>query len=513
MTSENQNYMEMALRESVFSIGLSRPNPAVGAVVVKDGIVVGKGRTQRPGSAHAEVMALRDAGEFARGAAIYVTLEPCCHYGRTPPCTKAIIDAGIAKVFYAHADPNPVVRGNSRKILEEAGIEVYEGVDACIAAEIEDGWDDDNCGGECHFLSRHPRADSACHPRDLSACHPREGGDLASSARHPRDLSASHPREGGDLASPSKTAVAEGRMVFHDIERYFEAYDYFVRNKRTFVEVKSAITDEGSMGYVLPDGSHKPMKITGEGANCWNHELRAISDAILVGAGTVLADNPSLNVRNAAGNDPVKIVWAGHHEFSAEEVARLKVFAPYNPETISTSHPRLDRGSSDFISEKKTLVFSCVPQPQCHSRDLQSQCHSRDSQPHCHSRESENLAFSSCEVVLLSGTSFAENWTLMIDDLSARGMHRLMVEPGAGLAKQLFAAVPADAIATSAQKPLWNRLDLWRSTDHTIEDALASFIDEGSVAKTLDFPAIPEKLIAKESFMVGPDVLTVFYPG
>jgi diaminohydroxyphosphoribosylaminopyrimidine deaminase/5-amino-6-(5-phosphoribosylamino)uracil reductase len=130
------NYLQLALEESFFSIGVSRPNPAVGAVVVKDGIVVGKGRTQRPGSAHAEVMALRDAGELARGAAIYVTLEPCCHYGRTPPCTKAIIDAGIKDVYFAHADPNPVVRGNSRKVLEEAGVRVFEGVEACIAASF-----------------------------------------------------------------------------------------------------------------------------------------------------------------------------------------------------------------------------------------------------------------------------------------------------------------------------------------------------------------------------------------
>ena len=111
MTPEITNFMQFALEQAFFAIGESRPNPAVGAVVVKDGIVVGKGRTQRPGSAHAEVMALRDAGELARGASIFVTLEPCCHYGRTPPCTKAIIEAGIQKVYFAHSDPNPVVHG------------------------------------------------------------------------------------------------------------------------------------------------------------------------------------------------------------------------------------------------------------------------------------------------------------------------------------------------------------------------------------------------------------------
>lgn len=433
------NYLRLALEESILSIGISRPNPAVGAVVVRDGIVVGKGRTQRPGSAHAEVMALRDAGELARGAAIYVTLEPCCHYGRTPPCTKAIIDAGIVKVYYAHGDPNPVVRGNSRRILEEAGIEVYEGVDACIRAEVDEGWDDSE--GECHCLSSHS--------------------------------------DDGQQSMTLTEKESAGREVFDDVERYFEAYDYYVRNKRTFVEVKSAVTDEGSMGYVLPDGSHKPMKITGEGANCWNHELRAISDAILVGAGTVLADNPSLNVRLAAGNDPVKIVWAGHHEFSEAEVATLKVFGLCHSEERSAG--REVEGSRD-VPVIRALVFSCVPQP--------------------------NIP----NAVVFTKSTFAECWNEMLDHLSALGMHRLMVEPGAGLSKQLFAAAPADKSVTSAQNPLWNRLDLWRSTDHTIEDALASFIDEGSVAKTLDFPAIPEKLIAKESFMVGPDVLTVFYP-
>lgn len=432
------NYLRLALEESILSIGISRPNPAVGAVVVKDGIVVGKGRTQRPGSAHAEVMALRDAGELARGATIYVTLEPCCHYGRTPPCTKAIIDAGIAKVFFAHADPNPVVRGNSRKILEEAGVEVYEGVDACIRAEIDDGWDDNE--GECHCLSARPAEDGS-HPQSVT----------------------------------SKEKDSAGREVFHDIERYFEAYDYFVCNKRTFVEVKSAVSDEGSMGYVMPDGSHKPMKITGAGANCWNHELRAISDAILVGAGTVLADNPSLNVRNVVGNDPVRIVWAGHHQFTAEEIKKLKVFSPCNAEPDSSS----------AVPAVFALVFSCVSQPAIPS------------------------------AVILTKSGFADCWNEMLEHLSALGMHRLMVEPGAGLALQLFASRQSSGDVSKHSEPvepLWNRWNLWRSTDRMIDDALASFVDEGVASASLDFPSIPETLVAKESFMVGPDVLTVFYP-
>ena len=116
------NYIEQAFEEALLAVGVSYPNPAVGAVVVKDGEIVGRGRTQVVHGPHAEVMALRDAGDRARGATLYVTLEPCCHYGRTPPCTKAIIEAGIEKVFFAHRDPNPLVFGKSEKVLAEAGI-------------------------------------------------------------------------------------------------------------------------------------------------------------------------------------------------------------------------------------------------------------------------------------------------------------------------------------------------------------------------------------------------------
>ncbi len=440
--AEISNYMQMALDEAVFSIGVSRPNPAVGAVVVKDGIVVGRGRTQRPGSAHAEVMALRDAGELARGAAIYVTLEPCCHYGRTPPCTKAIIDAGIAKVYYAHGDPNPVVRGNSRKILEEAGIEVYEGVDAGIRAEVDEGWDDSE--GECNCLT------SASHGVAAS-CHCEERSDAAIEAVS---------------AQRSKDAQFAGRAVFHDIERYFEAYDYFVRNKRTFVEVKCAVSQENFMGVVGLNGEHLPTRITSEGANCWNHELRAISDAVLVGAGTVLADNPSLNVRNAAGNDPVKIVWAGHYEFSAEEVATLKVFGLCHSERSTGREVEESRD----VPVIRALVFSCVPQP--------------------------NIP----NAVVLTKSTFADCWSEMLDHLSALGMHRLMVEPGAGLAKQLF------------ENGGWNRLNIWKSTDCRVDDAIADLVDSKKAQGGLDFPELPKNIVAKESFMSGPDVLTVYYP-
>ena len=416
------NYLQLAFEESLFSVGISRPNPAVGAVVVRDGIVVGKGRTQRPGNAHAEVMALRDAGELARGAAIYVTLEPCCHYGRTPPCTKAIIEAGIKEVYFAHADPNPLVRGKSRSILEEAGIKVFEGLEACEKAVSESGWGDSCSHDGCKVLS-------------------------------------------GEEPLTKSEALAESRMLFHEIERFFEAYDFFVKTKTTFIELKSAISQDGYMGARLPDGRHASLKITAQGANCWNHELRAMSDAVLVGAGTVLADNPALDVRFAQGNNPVKIIWAGHHEFSADEVANLRVF------------------QSPVEEGKAPIVFTCVPQP---ALEKLKAGESRAAE----NNAAENLAV---EIVALSNASFVANWHEMHANLSARGMHRLMVEPGARLADEIFKC------------GLWNRLDLWQSSDPAVERALESCGADG-----LAYPELPTALVARESFMIGPDVLTVY---
>lgn len=111
--------MERAISLAKLALGQVSPNPAVGAVIVKDDEVVGQGYTQPPGSAHAEVMALNQAGNRSRGAVLYVTLEPCCHYGRTPPCTQAIIDAGIKEVHAAIIDPNPIMTGKGLKELEK----------------------------------------------------------------------------------------------------------------------------------------------------------------------------------------------------------------------------------------------------------------------------------------------------------------------------------------------------------------------------------------------------------
>jgi diaminohydroxyphosphoribosylaminopyrimidine deaminase / 5-amino-6-(5-phosphoribosylamino)uracil reductase len=121
-------YMQMALDLAKQGIGYTAPNPMVGAVVVKDGKVVGKGWHQKPGGSHAEVYALDDAGPMAKGADLYVTLEPCNHHGKTPPCTEKIIESGIRRVVMAMTDPNPDVAGGGADRLIQAGIDVTSGV-------------------------------------------------------------------------------------------------------------------------------------------------------------------------------------------------------------------------------------------------------------------------------------------------------------------------------------------------------------------------------------------------
>ena len=132
--------MRAALDESRAALGTTSPNPAVGAVIVRDGRIVGRGRTQPPPGPHAEVMALREAGDLARGAEAYVTLEPCSHHGRTPPCTDALIEAGVAAVHFAIEDPDERVDGSGAQALRDAGIAVDEGDGAAEAARLNEGF-------------------------------------------------------------------------------------------------------------------------------------------------------------------------------------------------------------------------------------------------------------------------------------------------------------------------------------------------------------------------------------
>nr|WP_077065003.1 bifunctional diaminohydroxyphosphoribosylaminopyrimidine deaminase/5-amino-6-(5-phosphoribosylamino)uracil reductase RibD [Mannheimia massilioguelmaensis] len=127
-TSEDQHFMQLAMELAAKGQFTTTPNPAVGCVLVKNGNIVGKGFHFKAGEPHAEVMAMREAGEKAKGATAYVTLEPCSHFGRTPPCAKGLIEAGIAKVIVAMQDPNPSVAGKGLKMLMNAGIETSVGL-------------------------------------------------------------------------------------------------------------------------------------------------------------------------------------------------------------------------------------------------------------------------------------------------------------------------------------------------------------------------------------------------
>ncbi len=215
-----------AIRLGARELGRTWPNPAVGALIVRHEeagpVVVGRGWTRKGGRPHAEVEALADAGERARGATCYVSLEPCSHHGRTPPCSEALIAAGVSRVVSAIEDPDPRVSGRGHAMLREAGIEVVVGVGMEAAHAVNAG----------HFLR--------------------------------------------------------------------------VREGRPWVTLKLAASRDGMIAG--PGGA--PVAITGERARAHAHMLRATHDAILVGIGTALADDPELTCRlpGMADRSPVRVV-------------------------------------------------------------------------------------------------------------------------------------------------------------------------------------------------------------
>jgi diaminohydroxyphosphoribosylaminopyrimidine deaminase / 5-amino-6-(5-phosphoribosylamino)uracil reductase len=218
----DRRFMQLALTLGRRGQGRTWPNPAVGAVVVRDGIIIGRGWTQPGGRPHAEPEALQRAGDAARGATLYVTLEPCSHIGKSPPCADAVIAAGIARVVSAIEDPNPQVAGQGHAKLRAAGIAVDIGLEAAEAAR-------DHAG---HFRR--------------------------------------------------------------------------VRDHRPHVILKLAVSADDKIGAA----GGKPVAITGEAARTRVHLLRAQCDAILVGIGTVLADDPQLTCRlpGMEGRSPVRVV-------------------------------------------------------------------------------------------------------------------------------------------------------------------------------------------------------------
>lgn len=236
MADKNAEYfMRLALKEAKKGLGRTSPNPCVGAVIVKNNTVIATGYHKKAGTPHAEIHALQVAGENAVGAAMYVTLEPCNHYGRTGPCSHAVADSGIRKVIVGLRDPNPLVDGSGVDYLRGRGIEVSCGV-----------------------------LEKACR----------------------------------------------------DINKPFLKY---IVSSRPWVTIKAGLSLDGRLSYRHGEGG----KITGPDSFRKVHRLRDAFDAILVGIGTVKADNPSLTTRiqRGKGKDPVRIILDS--KLQIDETARV----------------------------------------------------------------------------------------------------------------------------------------------------------------------------------------------
>jgi diaminohydroxyphosphoribosylaminopyrimidine deaminase/5-amino-6-(5-phosphoribosylamino)uracil reductase len=237
--------MRHALRLARRGHGATSPNPMVGAVLVKQGKIIGCGWHRKAGGPHAEIEALRDAQKHdnsAKDATLYVTLEPCCTHGRTPPCTDAIIAAGITRVVAGANDPNPKHAGKGFKILRRAGVEVFA----------------------------------------LGADGARRSGHAVSGLARSRRARSDAPCQ----------------KLADECTKLNEAFNHWIVHRTPFVTVKAAMTLDGK----IATASGESKWITGEKARAHGMKLRQGGDAILVGINTILADDPSLMVRTGAPN-------------------------------------------------------------------------------------------------------------------------------------------------------------------------------------------------------------------
>ncbi len=217
----SERLMRRALELAELGLGRTSPNPAVGAVIARNGVIVGEGYHRRAGEPHAERIAIGGAGDAARGADLYVTLEPCCHHGRTPPCTDAIIEARMARVRYAMPDPDPRCAGGGEAALRVAGVEV------------------------------------------------------------------------------------EGGLLRAEAERLLEAYLKHRRTGLPFVTLKLAMSLDGAIATRTGD----TRWVTCEDSRRLVHGMRDRADAVMVGVGTVLADDPALTTRDVpGGRDALRVI-------------------------------------------------------------------------------------------------------------------------------------------------------------------------------------------------------------
>lgn len=255
----HEKYMQIALELAKKGMGFVNPNPMVGAVIVKNGEIIGRGFHPKCGELHAERFAFADCdskGIDCSGADMYVTLEPCCHHGKTPPCTDAVIEHKIAHVFIGSSDPNPLVAGKGTKILREHGIEVTEGI-------LKD---------ECDELN--------------------------------------------------------------------EIFFHYITTGRPFVTMKYAMTMDGKIACYTGESKW----ITGEQSRMNVQYERLRHSAIMVGIGTVLADNPMLTCRLENGRNPIRIICDTHLRIpldcnivdTAKEVPTIIATASHDVRQLST---------------------------------------------------------------------------------------------------------------------------------------------------------------------------------
>ena len=274
VTPEDRRYMAAALRLSRWNTGLTATNPSVAALVVRDGAIVGQAVTAPGGRPHAETQALAIAGDRARGATLYVTLEPCSHHGKTPPCANAIVEAGVARVVVSLTDPDPRVSGRGLAILRDAGITV----ESCVLEE-------------------------------------------------------------------------EGR-------RALSAYLMRQTRGRPHVTLKLAVSADGMIGRQGHAPGEGQLAITGPAARAQSHVLRAETDAILVGIGTALADDPDLTCRlpGLQHRSPLRIVLDRHLALPVTSklvrtaktvpvlIAALPAASPFSPPGSPAALPSPPRG-------------------------------------------------------------------------------------------------------------------------------------------------------------------------
>ena len=268
----DHEYMQKAISLAKTAKGFTSPNPCVGAVVVKNGAVIGQGYHRKAGLAHAEVEAIDDAGPDSVGATLYVTLEPCNHFGKTPPCTHKILQSNIKKVVVGCNDPNPFVNGGGIRFLEENGVEVVTGI------------------------------------------------------------------------------------LKEEAEILIEDFIWYIKNdKKPFVILKTASTLDGRTATAVGDSKW----ITGRASRAFVHQIRHEVDAILIGSGTLHADDPSLTSRieGLETSDPARIILDTH--LSIKENARV-LTQKSNAKTIIVTHLKALEEKRAFF-EKKGIQIIDVP--------------------------------------------------------------------------------------------------------------------------------------------------------